>query len=671
MYKKSKHTCAFRFRRFCREGWAAYSSMHREVTIGRLAARVADCSLAKGAATAALALALSHSTSLMAQDDGRETRTLPEMQVTVSADSLFGAPEPAAVLSAQQLQQSSVRTVGDILAMLPGVDVRTRGVGDVQADLSMRGSTFDQMVVMLNGINFTDPQTGHFNLDLPIDIAMVQRVELLTPSQLMGRGIAAFCGAVNIVVDEAYAERLMADIGYGSHGTVNASMLATRAAGPWAVTAAASYHRSDGYMPNTDYRHGSLFLQAARHADADDWQLQLGGQAKGFGGAGFYSTTYPDQYEATRTLVASAFNVHRFSPTLRLESAVYGRLHRDRFELFRDGYAEAPSWYTGHNHHLGSSVGLRSRMVQRVGKGELLAGAELRRDGIRSNVLGLPDSSLESPFSKSASRLCASLFGGYGIGFGPLRTEGGAMVQYNSMFGCDYGLSGSAVYSFSCLSVRLAASRTFRTPTFTDLYYQSRNQVANPDLRPEASTNIELGLSGRMGNMAFSLALYRRAGSDIIDWVRSADEEVWYSMNHTRVDAMGADLSATYRLDPFTFRLAYAFCHIDKHSGALLSQYALEYLRHKGEAAISVDVTSHLRLKAEVHYRLRDGYYADGDGVAVPYGDVWLVNASAEYLWRHATLYVGGYNLGDALYRDHGGVPMPGRTAVAGLRLSY
>ena len=89
------------------------------------------------------------------------------------------------------------------------------------------------------------------------------------------------------------------------------------------TTMAASYNRSDGYMRNTDYRHGSLFVQASHHSQNDHWLLQLGGQVKNFGSQAFYSTSYPDQYEATRTLTASASNMHRFGNSLRLESDIY------------------------------------------------------------------------------------------------------------------------------------------------------------------------------------------------------------------------------------------------------------------------------------------------------------------------------------------------------------
>ncbi|MBR1549085.1 MAG: TonB-dependent receptor [Bacteroidales bacterium] len=683
MYKHTQqHASVFRFRRFCRAKWAAYSSMHREVTIGRLATRVADSSLAKTATVGAVALMLMQGTAFAQSDREPQTRTLPEVQIVLSADSLQGSSEPAAVLTANDFQQTNIRSIGDLVALLPGVDLRTRGGGDVQGDLSMRGGTFDQMLLLLNGINLTDAQTGHHTMDIPLDITIVERVELLTPAQLMARGIVGFCGAVNIVVADQYRDRLLADLSGGSYGTANAALLGTKTLGDWTLTASAAYHRSDGYRENTDYRHGSLFLQVRRHTEGNDLHLQLGGQMKDFGSAGFYSTTYPDQYEATRTLVASATDNFHLS-TFHFQLSAYGRLHRDRFELFRDGYVDSvPTWYSGHNHHLSSLGGLRLRMTHPLGIGELRAGAEVRREGIWSNVLGTADSTLPSPYTMSAARTSATLFGGYGLSRGRFSAEAVALGQANTQFGPNYGLAASIGFPLSTFHFQLSASRTFRLPTFTDLYYQSATQQANPDLNAESSTNVELSVVsgqwpvGKFSILNFQLSTYYRSGTDIIGWVRPTEADLWLSMNHTSVDALGFDVSALFQLPTFNCQLSYSFCHIEADNRGLLSSSAIDHLSHKAQLWAMAHVTDHLRLKAGASLRHREGQYVE-DGETLPYGTALLVDAAAEYdLLRQdngtptLTLYVEGHNLLDRPWRDLGGVPQPGLTLLAGARLA-
>ncbi|MBQ9417774.1 MAG: TonB-dependent receptor [Bacteroidales bacterium] len=663
-----KRNSAFRFRRFARAGWAAFHSLHREVTIGRLDVRVADCSLVKSATVGALLL-LSPAASYAQTDRETETRTLAEVQISLPADSLTGSPEPAAVITASEIRQSNIHSLADLVSLLPGVDVRVRGVGDAQADLALRGGTFDQTVILLNGINFTDAQTGHFALDLPIDLAMVQRIELLSPAQLMARGIVAFAAAVNIVVVEEYADQLRADISGGSYGTADASLLATRQVGPWSLTAATAYHRSDGYRPNTGYRHGSLFLQAIRYGSRDNLHLQLGGQMKGFGSNSFYSTKYPDQYEATRTLCASAeYTARRRS--LTFHHSLYGRLHSDRFELFRDGYTTPPTWYTGHNRHLASLGGLRSRMVVPLGRGELLVGAELRREGIRSNVLGRPDSTLPDPYTHSDSRLGATAFAGYHLATGRWNMQAVGLALGHSQFGFDYGLAAEAECRLSTrTSLHATLARTYRLPSFTDRYYHSATQQANPDLEAEHSLAADLGLTLALRPLTFALTAYYRSGSNIIDWLRRTDTEMWYAQNLTSTSTLGIDASLLCRIDSLSLRAAYSYCNVASEADGWISAYALDYLRHRAELRLTYHLLPRLTLGTGLCYRLREGSWVDADGQVNPYGDALLLDASAEYSLGAAALYAEGHNLGGASYRDHGGIPMPGRTFRLGLRL--
>jgi len=652
-----------RFRRFSRARWAAFSSMHREVTIGRLASRVADSSLKKVAVAGMLMASVS--LQLMAQSDQeREARTLPAVEVVLDSQlTSLSTAEPTAVITAEQFQQHNIRTLADLVSLLPGVDLRVRGVGDAQADLTLRGGTFDQTLLLLNGVNLTDAQTGHYTLDLPIDITMVERVELLSPAQCMARGIVAFCGAVNIVVCDEYRDRLLADVSLGSHGTARASLLATKALGSWALTTAATYSRSDGYRPNTDYRHGSLFLQAQRHGERGDLHLMLGGQLKGYGSHAFYSAAYPDQYDATRTLVFSGqWSV--VSGQWRWSASAYGRLHRDRFELFREGYVDSvPSWYTGHNHHLASLAGASLRATRPLGVGEVVAGVDLRREGIRSNVLGQPDSTLAAPYTRSDARLAATAYGGYALRRGRFSAQAVALGMLSNRFDPSYGLAAN--FQFSILNFQF--SRTYRLPTFTDLYYQGPNQRSNPDLAPESSTTLELALRKKFSIFNFQFSIFHRAGNDIIGWVRPTEDDLWLSMNHTAVDATGLDASADFQFSIFNFQFNYSFCHIDADSRGMIASSAIDHLRHRLGANFEFRI-SNFEINLGANYRFRQGQYVEA-GQVHDYGGVLLLDAGVDYKFSIFNFHLSVHNLLNAEHRDFGGIIHPGTTLTAGLRM--
>lgn len=678
LHQNFLHIAAFRFRRFCRAGYAAFRSMHRVVNIGRLASYIADRQLKKSVVAMTLCMPVLCGTAMAQTDDTLEEHLLPTLDVVAAADSAQGSPDAAVVISRAQLKGLAISSVGELLEQLPGLDLRTRGGGDVQGDLTMRGGTFDQMIVLLNGINLSDAQTGHHNLDIPIDLSMVDRVEIIPAAALLHYGLSSFCGAVNIVTGEVVADRVRAQLSGGSFGQLHLSAGASRVAGPWTISAAVAYHRSDGYRENTDYRHGSLYLQASRHDKDGDWLLQVGGQAKDFGSQAFYSIRFPNQYEQTRTLIASATRLRRWGDW-QLEATLYGRLHKDRFELFREGMVEAPIWYGGHNYHLSINGGGRIRASHRWRLGQTAFGAEVREEAILSNVLG---DSLMSPrvicwepegcfYTLGKTRLGSNVFAEHSIFLNKAKLTAGLLGSYNTMMGFNYGYSFSAGYPINdCWHLDGSVGRSLRLPTYTDLYYHSATQVGNPRLQPEVSYNAEVNLRYSKGHLVATAMLFGRHGSNIIDWVRRLEESVWYSMNHANIDAWGGDIQAAYCGSGLLHRVgvSYSYCTLAQKAGGYISNYVLDYLRHKVGVNMVLSPFDNFRVKILADYHCRVGSYTDSDGNIQPYAPVLLLNGAMEYDLRQFTIFVESYNLLNKSYCDYGGIPQAGVSFLGGLR---
>lgn len=669
--------CALRFRRYCRGAYAAFNSMHRVVNIGRLATYIADRQLRKSAVALALCAPLLCQVSMAQTDEPLDEHTLPLLTVTAAADSTHGSPDAVAVISRAQLQGLAVSSVGELLEQLPGVDLRTRGVGDVQGDLTMRGGTFDQMLILLNGVNITDAQTGHHNLDIPLDLSMVDRVEIIPSSALIHYGLTSFCGAVNIVTGQAVRSQAQASLSAGSFGQLHLAGGASLVRGPWTYTAAAAHHSSNGYRSNTDYAHSSLFLQAHRHSRVGQWNFQLGGQVKDFGSQAFYSLKYPDQFEATRTLLASASHQRQWRGW-QLEAMAYGRLHTDRFELFRTGAVQAPAWYGGHNYHLSSTTGMRLRASRLWTLGQSAAGVGLRHESILSNVLGdslaTPVAALMEPagicYPLGTSRTTVNAFGEHSVAWGGLRLTGALLGSYNTMMGPNYGYSLSANYAWRHWQVAGSVGRSFRIPTFNDRYYHSATQVCNPDIRPENSLLGELSMAYSRTHFRANALVYYRQGTDIIDWVRTPESSVWYSVNHASIAALGSDLQLAYTSSGWLRRVgvSYSYCTLSQQADGYISNYALDYLRHKVGVDVCFSPVAPLRVKVLADYHYREGSYTEAD-VQVRYAPVFLLNAAVEYDVRWATLFVEGYNLLNRTYCDYGGIPQPGISVLGGVRV--
>lgn len=573
-------------------------------------------------------------------------------------------------ISADQIKAIPATNINELLENLPGLDLRTRGAGGVQADLSMRGSTFDQVVVMLNGVNITDPQTGHFSLDLPIDLSMIDRIEVLQGTSMNIFGLSAFAGAVNIITGTDPNNETTAQLSAGQYGTINGSLGAGYRVDDWTLTASASYNRSDGYMPNSDYEFGNLFLQAAC-ADSltGNWNIQLGGQLKDYGANVFYSLKYPNQFEATRTLLGSIGWDRRFG-RFGVEAQVYNRTHFDHFELIRD-YQDAPSWYTFHNNHLTTVTGANVKGAWFSSIGKTSVGVEVRNENIFSNVLGddldapvhVPGEDTATYYTKGKNRLNVNYFAEQSFIYNDFSAGVGVSGNWNTMFGHNFAFGVNAGYQYvKGGNVFVSVNRSLRLPSFTDLYYQSATQISNPALRPETALTAELGVNYTGYGFNAHLSGYYRVGKNIIDWVKLPDEEKWHSMNHSRVDAMGGEIAVAYSYGYWLPKaeITYSFCHLSKDAGDYMSKYALDYLRHKLTVSVEHGIYRGFGASWQFSLQQRNGEYTDVGGNVQSYKLTPLLDGKIFWQGRNIRLYVEATNLTNQLYYDYGGILQPG-----------
>ena len=90
--------------------------------------------------------------------DSLESVTVTGTRVAMSLNK---SARIVTILDSVSIASAPADNVNDILKYALGVDVRQRGAMGMQTDISVRGGTFDQIAVLLNGINISDPQTGH------------------------------------------------------------------------------------------------------------------------------------------------------------------------------------------------------------------------------------------------------------------------------------------------------------------------------------------------------------------------------------------------------------------------------------------------------------------------------------------------------------------------------
>lgn len=582
------------------------------------------------------------------------------------------------VIEKDQIDAAPVNSIQDLLEYALSVDIRQRGTHGVQADVSIRGGSFDQTLILLNGINLSDPQTGHHNLNLPVSFKSIKRIEILEGPAARVYGPNAFSGAINIVTEPSENDQVGIDLSYGEHDLRDINVSANKQVGKLQNFVAFNHKSSDGYIDNTDFDSYNVFYHGLLNAEAGQLDLQAGFSNKAFGANSFYTPAYPNQFEETKTTFASL--KFETGEKLHFTPALYWRRHQDRFELFR---SDPASWYGGHNYHMTDVLGTSINSWFSSDLGKTAFGAEFRSENIWSNVLGEEmEESIDVPgeegqeFTKSHSRTTVSYFAEHTFYLGRLTASGGAMANWISDLNYEWNIYPGLDLSYQLTDALKAYSsfnKSLRMPTFTDLYYNGPTNRGNPDLKPEKSTTFEGGLKLDNRFLHLQAGYYHRVGRDLIDWVRESEEFLWETRNLTEIKSDGFELIVALNVpellgQPFFIRKIntnYSYNKLDKSQSDYLSNYALDNLKHKFVFSVDQKIWKNLQASWNFRFQDRNGSYAEFEDTQyvgeANYESFWLTDLKV--YWKTDKLQLSGSisNLFDQRYVDLGNIRQPGR----------
>jgi iron complex outermembrane receptor protein len=580
------------------------------------------------------------------------------------------------VIGRDEIEAAPVQSIQELLEYALSVDVRQRGVHGVQADISVRGGSFDQTLILLNGINISDPQTGHHALNLPVSFKNIQRIEILEGPAARVFGPNAFSGAINIITSSEGTNSLKIDVAGGQYKLADINVSGNLNTGSLNQFVAFNRMSSAGYIDNTDFNTWNAFYQNKLNTKPGTLEFQIGRTNKAFGANSFYTATYPDQFEETKTTFASL--KFETGTKIHLSPSVYWRRHQDRFELFRN---EPASWYKGHNYHLTDVFGsnLNAWFASRFGKTAF--GAEIRTENVWSNVLG---EALTTPiavpgesgqfFTKSYSRTTISYFAEHSIYLKKLTVSAGAMTNWISDLGFAWnvypGLDASLALT-DHLKLYGSVNSSLRMPTFTDLFYSGPTNIGNPDLKPEKSLTLEGSLKLTLNGFAGHAGVYNRQGKDLIDWVRENETDKWQAKNLTRINSSGVEFSGDFFPEKILSRpvfitklgINYTYSNLDKGENNFFSNYVLDNLKQKLDLEINHKIWHKLKASWRASYQDRNGMRTKTDS----YEPFWLVNT--RILWKTSSteIYAMAANLFNTSYYDLGTIEQPGRWISIGI----
>ena len=667
-----------RFRRYSNRSYAVFSTLKSPVSIGVMTVAMLASAPVSG---------ISAQTAEK-NNAGEKLYELEEVEVTGSRVPLTvsQAARIVTVLDREAIAAAPVQSINDLLKYAAGVDVRQRGDMGVQTDISIRGGTFDQITILLNGINICDPQTGHNAADFPVELSEIERIEVLEGPAGRVYGTSSLVGAINIVTRTAKDSGAEVFADGGSYGYFKGGAIVSHVKNGLSNQVSGSYSRSDGFSRskagnlNANFNYARLFYQGRYENDQVDVRWHSGFTNKDYGANTFYSTLSDEQFEHVRKYY-TAVQAETKGDVYHFKPSVYWNRSDDRFEFYRGMPDKSPF-----NYHQTDVYGVNLNNYIQTFLGKTAFGAEFRNEGIRSTSLGEPlNSSVKVPgadadFTLGLNRTNLSFHLEHNIVLRRFTLSAGVIAVKNTGNEMNFRFypGVDASYQFARdWKVYASYNTSLRMPTFTELYYSVGGHKADKYLKPEEMQAVEVGVKYLRPGIRGTLSLYRYHGTDMIDWIKDisqGDDAPWQSVNHAVINTMGVeasvilDMRELMRHDAFVRSVNVSYSYIDQDKETtpnIQSKYALEYLRHKFVAQANFHIWRLLEMNVSYRWQDRMGNYQKGNSM-VPYEPYSLVDARLSWNAPQYKIYVEGNNLLNKTYYDHGNIPQPGIWVRAG-----
>jgi iron complex outermembrane receptor protein len=638
---------------------------------------------------------------------------LDSISVTASriSSSVSESGKNVSVITQDDIQKMPVTSVDDLLRSLPGVNINSRQGFGVQADVGIRGSTFSQVLFMLDNVPLNDPLTAHFNTNIPVSLSEIGQIELVRGPASASYGADAVGGVVHIKTrsylrsqieaGENLQTNVFADIGAGQHNLLTGDLGFDLNKKRWRFSTSVRHVSSDGEtLDNPGFATGvsdqetyNNYFEMTSYTASLSYRLsdyltlytRGGFDDRDFSARYFYTRNEFDQSE-------EQINSRWGLGALTFEKDA----HRSEFNLSYRNVDDTFDFWPGtlpanehttdqlflnlsHQYELtGASVSNRFNYIR------LMAGGQYLDKQIESTDRGDHHTDMG---------------GIYAIGtfswVNGLNLTASARLQFDSIASTEFLPQLSASYSVGDITFRSSAGRAIRVGDFTERYISSQipnltpgRNIGNPDLQPERSWTVDAGFDWRPASrIRISPTVFYRTSGNLIDYaltnsnnITNADnlqpgETYFYASNIEQSSVIGVEVmsDATHNIGnnrSAGVQAGYTYIQTTSNGNAP-SKYIANHPEHQVNLGIrfsagwgSIHSESSYRVRSEESAELIDGDVPSGYFISD-------LNIQASTGWSPATLYVRIMNLTDTQYQEILGAPMPGRWVMGGMKLNF
>lgn len=550
------------------------------------------------------------------------------------------------IITAEVIEDSPATNLAELLQQEAGIDIRRQGIYGMQADLYIRGGSFDQTLLLIDGIKVEDPQTGHHTLNIALPLEVIKRIEIIKGPAARIFGQNAFTGAINIVTKTNGDLKNNVGFQLGSYNQQHATATLGKSLDNTNVMGHASINSSEGYRYNTDFQNQNYFLKSSFNTKTTPIDVIATFSERKFGGNQFYAIDAKEQYEETQSSLVGISTIIKRGD-LKISPQLYWKRNQDMYLYIRNN----PSVYR--NLHISNKVGIQINSSYSSSIGVTGFGIDVAKVKMNSNRLGnrerwMGNFFLEHRFSLLDNKL--DVTPGVAINYF-------SEFDFNAFPGIDLGY-----HINDSFRVYANAGYTYRVPTYNDLYYVGRQDIGNENLVPERAISEEIGLKYFGDKLTASVAFFNRDSDNLIDYTKENEDDKWQSNNLKRLNSNGieAQLSSPFKLGQYTQSLSLGYTYLNEDLGTVksnFSKYVINSLNQHLTANIKTQFSKNF--SQSVVYKFADR--ANGENYSV-------VDVQLKLMINTLELTLTGNNIFNASYVETGIVPMPKGNVLVGLR---
>lgn len=544
------------------------------------------------------------------------------------------------IITQNEIKQSKANSIQELLNYIGSLDIQERSKNGIQADFSIRGSTFQQVLILIDGIRFNDLQTAHHNSDIPIPLDSIEYIEILHGGGSSIHGADAFGGVINIVTKKNANNKMNSSFSYGQFNSYNAALSSYTNINKLAFISSIQVNSSDGFTYDRDYKTLTLSNKLSGKLLSGNISINTAYSSKNFGAFDFYTPgkNFPS-FEKTKTLLFSYIYSKKITDNINFLHSISFRHHYDDFLLDK----EKPFLF---NNKTTNNI-LNSHFI--ISNNHIAVGLEFAKEHIDSIKLG----------QHSAKRF--SVFSEYGrLIFAKLMLNIGIRLDWHQIYDWSYSPSLCSTYFLSeNINIKFNISRAFRAPSYTELFYEDPVNEGNSYLEPETAWIYELALDSKISNKVNMLfSAFKREENNLIDWIKYSFDNKWYAENIKDMNIKGLETIIKSRMmnNKLSFALSATLISAKQNMHTVEYKYGFRFPKLHVATTINYQFNKLLSTNIKATYKDR-----------INQKNYFLTDISFNFNIKQSVIFIKGNNIFNKQYEDVTGVSMPGRWLFIGI----